>query len=293
MDFECPPRQQIITNFQDHIRGTTVTGYSPEEAFRCRTRPGVWQAEGLSNSFLAPATLANKLIQEQAGAFSDLDASTYDARRVVADEVEESLSSVWDQAHDLKVENNSGHWHVTFNDDSLTPHRRMWHQAPDSNVVLVRRGTAGSSDHVWQPKSAEALALALHEADVKAFIQRTTGSCDMYKLHGKTALDIWDAWAHNPAAETAYARQLGIPPFSISHLMVTFALIKNSGMEQMIMDDWTRTKDAIVFDDTCTTFSFMQGQSQIGSLPTILRHSHAGSVNTHLEALVEQIDRLP
>jgi hypothetical protein len=200
---------------------------------------------------------------------------------------------VWDQAHDLKVENNSGHWHVTFNDDSLTPHRRMWHQAPDSNVVLVRRGTAGSSDHVWQPKSAEALALALHEADVKAFIQRTTGSCDMYKLHGKTALDIWDAWAHNPAAETAYARQLGIPPFSISHLMVTFALIKNSGMEQMIMDDWTRTKDAIVFDDTCTTFSFMQGQSQIGSLPTILRHSHAGSVNTHLEALVEQIDRLP
>jgi hypothetical protein len=114
----------------------------------------------------------------------------------------------------------------------------------------------------------------------------------MYKLNNMTALDIWDAWAHNPAAETEYARQLGIPPFSLSHLMVTYALIKNSGMEQMIIDDWTRTKDAL-FDDTGTTFSFIPGQSRLGSLPSILRQSYAGSVSSNFERLAHQIDALP
>jgi hypothetical protein len=298
MDFECPPRQTLITAYDSPVRGE-MTEYTPEAAFKCRTRSGAWHADGLSDTFIAPATLAHRLIQEQVDTLKGPDAAKYEARRLIKDDMQESMTTIWDETHGLTVEHSAtGHWHLNYTDDNDNPHCRLWYQGP-SNVVLCRRrgsradGTATAADIVWQPKSAEEIVVAIQSGngDVKAFIQRSTGACDMHKLQGRTALDIWDAWVHNPTAETEYARQLGIPPFSLSHLMVTFALVKNSGMEQMIMDDWTRTKDAIPFLDN-TSFSFL-GRSQSGSLPSILRKSYAGSINSNFEALVDQIDRLP
>jgi hypothetical protein len=296
MDFESPPRQKLTTNLLDHTRGLHVETYTPELGFLHRCRPGVWLANGLSTTFLSPATLANQLIQEQVELLSGTDALTYEARRIVPDIVEESINSVWDEANDLTIENNSGHWHATYTDGSQTPQCRMWHQSPDSNIVLRRTCDNGNADVVWQPENAHDMMHAMQKDDVKAYIQRSTGASDMFKLCDKTALDIWDAWAHNPAAETEYARQLGIPPFSLSHLMVTFALVKNSGMEQMIMDEWTRNTGDAIFDDTGTSFSFasiLRSKSHVGSLPTILRQSCAGSINSGFEALVNQIGGLP
>lgn len=291
MDFECPPRQILIPPTTDDIDGKTRIAYTPEEAFRSRTRSGVWQSGGLANSFLAPATLAQKLINEQVETLRDEAATDYEARRNVKDDVTVAMTTVWTEANGLTMENSSGHWMITYTDDDHTPHCRGWTPPPHGNVVLCRRG---DSEEIWVPKDAQELVGSIQqgEGNVTAFVKEQTGQCDMYKLNNMTALDIWDAWAHNPAAETEYARQLGIPPFSLSHLMVTYALIKNSGMEQMIIDDWTRTKDAL-FDDTGTTFSFIPGQSRLGSLPSILRQSYAGSVSSNFERLAHQIDALP
>lgn len=284
MDFECPPRHDLIATFPGHERRCPAIPYTPEVAFRFRTRPGAWQAIALSNLFLAPAKLAQNLIHEEVKVLHGDDAIQYDARRLVEDDVEEAMTTIWDQAHGLTVDNNSGHWHITYTDDNRTPHCRMWHQAPDSNVILRR----DNDDIVWQPQSAQDMAQSIQSDDVTAYVMRTSGSCNMFRLQGKTAMDIWDAWTHNSTAETEYARQLGIAPFSLSHLMVTFALVKNSGMEQMIMDEWTRSKDAIPFHDNAT-FSFLGGKSLMGSLPSILRHSYAGSINSNFDALVDKV----
>jgi hypothetical protein len=293
MDFECPPRQKIMPPSLDTVDGKTFIAYTPEEAFRSRTRPGVWQAGGLANAFIAPATLAQKMIHEQMASLQGEAAAVYGARRQTADEEVVSMTTVWTEAHGLTMENSTGHWVISYTDSDHTPHCRGWHPPPYGNVVLCRRSKDGGvSDEIWVPKDAHELVGSIQTGDgmVTAFIKENVGECEMYKLQNKTALDIWDSWAHNPASETEYARQLGIPPFSLSHLIVTYALIKNSGMEQMIIDEWSRTKGAM-FEDTGTTFSF--GQSCLGSLPSILRKSYAGSVTSNIDRLVRRLDILP